>query len=128
VLLDGAHNPAGAAALAQYLRDTYPGGLPLIFAAMRDKHAALMLETLRPAVTALVLTEPHNARARSAEDLATAACAAGFPPGRVEIERRPADALERAWAAGSVACAAGSLFLVGELIEAIGRRYQPRTI
>ena len=41
VLLDAAHNPAGAAALASYLRETWPDEQPpLVFAAMRDKDVA----------------------------------------------------------------------------------------
>ena len=128
VLLDGAHNPAGAAALARYVTESYPAGLPFVFAAMRDKDVTLMLEALLSRATTVVFTEPHNARARSAGELADHARAGGFPAARIDVERDPAAALERAWAFGPVVCAAGSLFLIGELLEAIGRRYQPRTI
>ena len=50
VLLDAAHNPAGAAALASYLRELEPGRLPLVFAGMRDKDVDGMLRALLPVV------------------------------------------------------------------------------
>jgi dihydrofolate synthase/folylpolyglutamate synthase len=37
VLLDSAHNPAGARALAEYLAEWHPRGLPIVFGVMRDK-------------------------------------------------------------------------------------------
>src|SRR5262245_7001652 len=37
LLLDAAHNPAGARALASYLRQAHPGGVTLVFGAMKDK-------------------------------------------------------------------------------------------
>ena len=40
VLLDAAHNPAGARALASYLREAAPAGVTLVFGAMRDKAVA----------------------------------------------------------------------------------------
>ena len=45
VLLDAAHNPAGAWALASYLKREFPEPLPMVFGAMRDKDVALMLKT-----------------------------------------------------------------------------------
>ena len=37
LIVDGAHNPAGARALTSYLQDAHPGGLPLVVGVMRDK-------------------------------------------------------------------------------------------
>src|SRR5437899_1354456 len=50
VLLDAAHNPAGAAALASYLTAQAGGPRPLVFGAMRDKDASGMFAALLPAV------------------------------------------------------------------------------
>src|SRR5207249_7132444 len=49
LLLDGAHNPAGCATLAAYLEE-YQSGRPttLVFAAMKDKPVAEMLDILCP--------------------------------------------------------------------------------
>src|SRR5687768_12904940 len=44
VLIDAAHNPAGAAALASYLQDTRIPKLPIVFAAMADKDVAGMIK------------------------------------------------------------------------------------
>jgi dihydrofolate synthase / folylpolyglutamate synthase len=122
VLLDGAHNPAGAAALAAYLREVHPGGLPMVVAAMRDKNAARMLDALLPSATRLVFTEPPVERARPAAELAELARARGFPADRIGVDPSPAGALERAWSAAPLVCATGSLFLVGALLEAIDPR------
>jgi dihydrofolate synthase/folylpolyglutamate synthase len=121
VLLDAAHNPAGAAALAAYLRREFPEPLPLVFGAMRDKDAAEMLRILLPVASVLVATEPANARARPAAELADLArsIASGS---RIEVEPDPMAALERAWSHRPIICAAGSIFLVGDLLEALQAR------
>ena len=46
LLLDGAHNPAGARALAAYLRDLGP--FVLLFGVMRDKNARGLARALFP--------------------------------------------------------------------------------
>src|SRR5438093_2077983 len=48
MLLDAAHNPAGAASLAAYLADTFDEKPPLVFAAMADKDVKRMFEVLLP--------------------------------------------------------------------------------
>jgi dihydrofolate synthase/folylpolyglutamate synthase len=121
VLLDAAHNPAGAAALAAYLTREFPEPLPLVFGAMRDKDAAEMLRTLLPIASMLVATEPGNARARPAAELA--ALARGVAPGcPIEVEPDPMAALERAWTHRPVVCAAGSIFLIGDLLNGLEAR------
>ena len=61
VLLDAAHNPAGAWALASYLKREFPEPLPIVFGAMRDKDVSLMLKTLLPAASAIVMTRARHA-------------------------------------------------------------------
>lgn len=119
VLLDAAHNPAGAWALATYLRREFSDPLPMVFGAMRDKDVALMLKTLLPVASKMVMTEPANARAHSAAELAAIAARLA-PAATIEVERSPKAALERAWTHGPVVCAAGSIFLVGDLLGALG--------
>jgi len=119
VLLDAAHNPAGASALANYLRREFGEPVPLVFGAMRDKDATEMLKILLSAASAVVVTEPSNSRARPAEELAS--LVRGLAPQcRIDIEPRPMAALERAWAYRPLACAAGSIFLIGDLLDALG--------
>lgn len=119
VLLDAAHNPAGAWALASYLRREFPEPLPIVFGAMRDKDVALMLKALLPVASRMVMTQPSSARAYPADELAV--IAATLSPGaQIEVEARPREALERAWAHCPVVCAAGSIFLVGALLDELG--------
>jgi dihydrofolate synthase/folylpolyglutamate synthase len=119
VLLDAAHNPAGASALAAYLKREFPEPIPFVFGAMRDKDATEMLRILLPVSSAFVLTEPANSRARPADELASivASLSSGC---RIEIEPKPMAALERAWSYSPVVCAAGSIFLIGDLSEGLG--------
>lgn len=119
VLLDAAHNPAGAWALATYLRREFAEPLPMVFAAMRDKDVALMLKTLLPVVSLMVMTQPANPRARSADELAAEATRLSRGA-QIEVERSPRAALERAWSRCPLACVAGSIFLVGEVLASLG--------
>lgn len=119
VLLDAAHNPAGAWALASYLKREFPEPLPIVFGALRDKDVPLMLKALLPAASRVVMTEPDTPRAHSAEDLA--AIARKLSPGvKLDVEPDPARALAHAWTHCPVVCAAGSIFLIGNLLAGIG--------
>ena len=119
VLLDAAHNPAGAWALASYLKREFPEPLPIVFGALRDKDVSLMLKALLPAASTIVMTEPATPRAHSAEELAAIARKLS-PAAKIAIEPDPARALERAWTHCPVVCAAGSIFLIGNLLASIG--------
>ncbi len=119
VLLDAAHNPAGAWVLASYLKREFPEPLPIVFGAMRDKDVALMLKNLLPAASAMIMTEAATPRAHSAAELAQIARKIA-PKAKIDVEPDPARALERAWRRCPVACVAGSIFLVGDILGALG--------
>ena len=68
LLLDGAHNPAGVGALAEYL-DGLESPPVLLFGSMRDKDCRTMLAPLLPRVRAAVFTQPPMDRAAAAGDL-----------------------------------------------------------
>lgn len=119
LLLDGAHNPEAARALAHYLRPLGP--FVLLFGVMRDKNAAGLARVLFPLAREVVLTRPPLARAA--------------PPGRVarlagRWARRllsvptPGHALalarRRARGVGPVVVA-GSLYLVGDVLGRVRR-------
>jgi dihydrofolate synthase/folylpolyglutamate synthase len=118
-LLDAAHNPAGAAVLAAYLREH---GLvrPLVFAAMRDKDASGMLRTLLPAVSALIVTRSSNTRSAEPHDLATIArgIALGLPIASADTA---GEALSLAWQIGPEIVVAGSIFLLGDVMKELKR-------
>jgi len=86
---------------------------------MRDKAIAEISEIIFPLAEEVYLTEPAQARAATPEEVLAAA---RFRPARVIIEIDPARALDAARHASSpddVILAAGSLFLVGALKQAL---------
>jgi dihydrofolate synthase/folylpolyglutamate synthase len=123
-LLDAAHNPAGAAALASYLSDLArdeSGGArrPLVFAAMRDKDVVGMFTALLPVVGDVVVTRASTARSESPDELA--AIVRRLSPDReVIVESNPAGALDRAWRSAPRIVVAGSIFLLGDVLKLIG--------
>jgi dihydrofolate synthase/folylpolyglutamate synthase len=119
MLLDAAHNPAGAAALASYLESDVRARQPLVFAAMRDKAVAGMFATLLPQVSRLVVTRASNARSADPDVLAgiARAVAPGLP---IAIEPRVEDALAAAWRDSPRIVVAGSIFLLGDVLKSIG--------
>jgi dihydrofolate synthase/folylpolyglutamate synthase len=119
LLLDAAHNPAGAASLASYLASEGGQPRPLVFAAMRDKDVTAMFAALLPAVGRLILTRASNARSADPESLAQQARAAA-PALPIEVVPDLAAALDAAWRADSRIVVAGSIFLLGDVIKAVG--------
>lgn len=64
IILDGAHNPSGARALATYIRSFYSGRrVGLIYGAMRDKSVEEIAGVLFPLADELIVTAPSQARA-----------------------------------------------------------------
>jgi dihydrofolate synthase/folylpolyglutamate synthase len=116
LLLDSAHNPSGAAALAAYLAEFHRARLPIVFGAMQDKDAEGMLRVLRPQASAFVLTAPDMARAASADGL-LALAARVAPDVPTHLAASPAAALQCAWAHAPLVCVTGSIFLVGEILD-----------
>lgn len=117
ILFDGAHNPAAARALRDYLDEFTSAPITLIFGAMRDKNLNEMLATLVPAVAHVVLTTFGNPRAASVEML-TGAEPDYLSPEKITAADSPAhawrDALARTPPDGII-CVTGSLYLVGEI-------------
>jgi dihydrofolate synthase/folylpolyglutamate synthase len=114
LLIDAAHNPAGATALASYLKDTDSRKLPIVLAAMADKDVKGMLAALVPVASAFVATTVPNARARSADQLA-AEIRAYAPSLTVDSIAWPDDAVERALEQSKRAVACGSIYMIGPL-------------
>ncbi len=118
VLFDGAHNPAGARALAEYLGDAFPAGVPLVFGAMSDKDVAGILTILMPHATRLIVTRPRTPRALETEALAQVARTVSDI--RIDVVEPAAAALEHGHRFGSPVLVAGSIFLVGDLMADLG--------
>ncbi len=123
LVLDGAHNAGGIAALAESL----PGFLadrPLVavLSVLDDKDAAAMLSALLPLCAGAVFTANANPRALSPATLASLAGQVGAPPvARVESDPRRAVALAREIAGpGGVVLATGSIYLIADLMRPDG--------
>ena len=126
MLLDPAHNVAAAEALGAYVAEICPGGLPFVFGTLADKDGAGMLAALGSAVSRVICTPIASPRARPVRDLAAAARATR-PDVPVEAAASPVAGLASAWRTGPVAVVAGSMYLVGEVLQAHERgRLRPR--
>jgi dihydrofolate synthase/folylpolyglutamate synthase len=113
IILDGAHNPAGARALARYMERFFAGRrVWLIYGAMRDKAVAEMAGILFPLAQEVILTAPAQARAVRPEILGELV---DHP--RRRLAARLAEAIEivrREAAPEDAVFISGSLFLAGE--------------
>jgi len=118
-LLDAAHNPAGAAALASYLSEK--GVMcPLVFGTMRDKDASGMLRALLPKVSQVVMTRASSARSADPGELAALARRVS-PDVRVFATESVGGALSAAWQAAPQIVVAGSIFLLGDVLTEVRR-------
>ncbi len=128
VVVDGAHNPPGARALAETLRELLPGRrLVMVLGLLADKDApAFLAELLPPAlpeVGRVVCCRPDNPRAVPAAELA-ALVSRRCPGLPVEKADSPGAALDLAYSRagpGGAVCVAGSLYQVQEAREAAAR-------
>lgn len=118
LLVDGAHNPDGARALATFVKETLGGPVPVVVGIMRDKAIAEVLQALEPVASIFVCTAPSTARAATPGELA--AIAADVTPGvPCAIATTPLDALIHASRHGSPIVVAGSLFLAGDVLALV---------
>ena len=120
VILDGAHNPGGARALAASLRAYFPGRpVTFVLGISADKDQAGILTPLLPLAERVIFTAANSPRAADPETLRELARRLGpLPVERLAVAARPADALAlaREVSPDALVCAAGSLFLLGELL------------
>jgi dihydrofolate synthase/folylpolyglutamate synthase len=125
IVLDVAHNPAGAWALRSALSERY-GDRPLlfVFGAMRDKAISEMTEILFPLAERVIATRAENPRSATPEEIQQAGARTGT---EIELASDAASALEQArgWAGArpmAVIVVTGSIYLVGEAMQALGAR------
>ena len=115
-LLDGAHNPAGAAALRAALHQYFPQARPqLVLGILKDKDWRQICELLAPLTDRIFLVPVNSERTCAPDDL-RAACAAANPNAKVVLCGSLTAALEQAEDAPFIVIT-GSLYLVGEALE-----------
>lgn len=119
-LLDGAHNIAGTEALVAYLDEFVSKPITMMFGAMREKNVREIAEILWPKAERLILTQPANSRAMTANELLEFV-PNGFDRDRVVLT----DSVEYALAAADsddFVLVTGSLYLVGEVRRILASR------
>ena len=123
IVLDVAHNPAGAWALRSALSERYDNRpLVFVFGAMRDKAISEMTEILFPLAERVIATRPENPRSASPEEIQQAGSRTGA---EMEAVTEVGAAMERARdSAGpdAIIVVTGSIYLVGEAMRILGVR------
>ena len=129
VYLDGTHNPAGARELLAFWEEHFQGKrILLVYGAMRDKAVDEITGLLFPRAATVIVTQPRQARAISADALSSMT---RHLAKRMEVVAEPEEALERALelaARDDAVFATGSLYLVGDLRGWWRARAAPRTV
>lgn len=127
LLLDGAHNAAGARALRAFLDEFISVPVTLLFGAMRDKALGEIAAALFPAASRLIFTQPANARSATPEEIVRAAAVAaattsGIDSSRIRLVPSSAEALKiarRETPPPGLILVTGSLYLVGEIMSTL---------
>jgi dihydrofolate synthase/folylpolyglutamate synthase len=123
LLLDAAHNPAGARSLGEYLRSIGSSGtsaLPLVFGVAKDKDLGGMLRELEPVVSRVIATQAATPRALDAEQVAARVRQAA-PSLEVRAVKDPIDACRLALTGSERAVVTGSIFLIGDVRGRLAR-------
>jgi dihydrofolate synthase / folylpolyglutamate synthase len=119
LLMDGAHNVAGAEALAAALTGEPP--FVLVFGAMADKDIAAVGRRLFPLARAVVVTQAPGERAAKPVDIVARVGPVGPPVTREPGIARALALGGRLAGAGGLVVVAGSLYLVGDVLRRLER-------
>jgi dihydrofolate synthase/folylpolyglutamate synthase len=115
VVLDGAHNPAGALVLRAALEKEFQyDRLILLVGMMKDKDAKTFLETLAPLADHILLSKPHIDRAASPSVLLDVL---GRKGKKAEVIEEMKEAIEKSLSLTreeDLLCITGSLYTIGE--------------
>jgi dihydrofolate synthase / folylpolyglutamate synthase len=129
VLLDGAHNPQGAAALAAALAALHPGRpVELVFGVLADKDYRRMLEAVAPLADKIILTRPRSERAADPESLARLRCLEGKDFSVIPEIPGAWTAALRSVRKNDLVCGTGSMYFVGEVLKLEEGKAQPNAI
>ena len=120
VIVDAAHNPHGAAALARAIAGTLPfTRVWCVLGVLGDKDALGIVEALDPVVEGFIVTQSASDRAQPADQLAQLVVSVASPD-RVRVEPDLSSAVRAArssWQIGDAVIVTGSITLVGDAIE-----------
>src|SRR5438105_3585757 len=127
ILFDGAHNPAAARVLREYLDEFVTKPITMVFSAMQDKALSKLASILFSAADTLILTELDNPRGASLE-LLKHAVPRNIDGAKVQSARSVDEAMmlaERVASPTGLICVTGSLYLVGAVQKVL--RHQSST-
>jgi dihydrofolate synthase/folylpolyglutamate synthase len=120
VIVDGAHNPSAAAALAESLQELFPGRkVTFVVGVLNDKDLAGIADSLGPLAAKVVATKARTPRAFEPEEVRKAFEA--HAPGSLAPDAK--DALTRAIGSAAkedVIVVTGSIYIAGEALELLG--------
>jgi dihydrofolate synthase/folylpolyglutamate synthase len=118
VLLDGAHNPAAAESLRTTLEEEFANRrIVLILGILKDKDWMLICASLAVVANSIFCVPVKSDRSADPNALAEA-CRSTQPSAEVEVADSVESALEKI-PAGTLGVVAGSLYLVGEALQAL---------
>jgi dihydrofolate synthase / folylpolyglutamate synthase len=121
LVLDVAHNPAGAWALRSALSESFPDrALTFVFGALRDKAIQEISEILFPIAGNIVLTHVNNPRAATIVELIQAASRIASDLHAVQSATAALAEAAELTKANGVIVVTGSIFLVGEAMQILG--------
>ncbi|MDR3269999.1 MAG: bifunctional folylpolyglutamate synthase/dihydrofolate synthase, partial [Peptococcaceae bacterium] len=119
ILLDGAHNPDGAQALAEALRLYKRRRLRMCLGILADKEREKVLDILVPLADELIITRPNSERAGDWETVATYAGKFGKPVRAVADPQDAAQAGIAGLSPDDMLCVSGSLYMLADLRKAL---------
>jgi dihydrofolate synthase/folylpolyglutamate synthase len=116
LVMDGAHNISGMAALAGAVKKFFPAkDVTLVMGMLRDKEYEKALKIISPYVGRIITVTVPSPRSLSAEELL--ACAKGFTE-NAEAAQSIDNAMEKAFCYGRPIVAAGSLYMLADIKKA----------
>lgn len=120
ILLDGAHNPAAALALRQALEELFPTqGKFIIFGVLRDKEYSKMVASLAPLAKEMIFVRLQAERGADPAQVAREALNRGGKALVLENLPRALDYARERASLEDIICVTGSLYTVGEAMEAL---------
>ncbi|MDP8218771.1 MAG: cyanophycin synthetase, partial [Candidatus Theseobacter exili] len=119
-ILDGAHNPEAARTFVKTVSEHFgPDPVYLIFGTLNDKNISEMIKILSPVVSQVSIAGIQNKRSADPEKIYRLFCK-DIDPERVKVFSNARDALKESPQKGKI-FVAGSLFLVGEILEILNK-------
>ena len=118
---DGGHNPQGVSAVAESLKLHFPGQkITFLLGIMADKDIPQMIDQIGSIAAGFITVTPNNPRAMQAEALAGLLSEHGFDATPCDSVASGVAAAIKSAGRDGVVCALGSLYMLGDVRDALG--------